>query len=590
MQSEDALRALLRRIDGRGYKAYSELRDGRFRVGEFELHVDAVQGDPFAAPSRVRLRAPHGAVGLPAALTRDALARCVFRDWLARRMRQALDATHPGGGRRGSGGSNRIAIDAGGQTVLERSAARLDGDVIELRLEVGLPAAGRRILGAEAAALLADRLPAAAETGLELDDAACRDALAFLGRVADQEAIRSALSERGLVAFVAEGAVLPRHSGVDDRPLTDAVPFRCETSLRVELELPGDRSVAGMGVPRGVTLIVGGGYHGKSTLLRALERAVYPHIPGDGREGVATDARALKLRAEDGRRVEGVAIDGFIRDLPLGRDTAVFRSDDASGSTSQAAGLVEALEAGARVLLMDEDTCATNFMTRDARMQALVAPEQEPITPLVDRVRELYDTHGVSTVLVAGSSGDFFDIADTVIEMRSFAARDRSGDAARVASADGVRRRGEAVAPLTPPPPRIPVLRSLDPARGETGRRPPRVAARGLHELRYGRSDLDLRGLEQLVDPSQTRAVGRALQWIATRGRAGASVAEHLDALDQLLDRDGVDALAAARAGRHPGNLARPRRFEIAGALNRLRTLQIDGTPAGLPEGERDET
>jgi predicted ABC-class ATPase len=318
---------------------------------------------------------------------------------------------------------------------------------------------------------------------------------------------------------------------------------------------------------------VGGGYHGKSTLLRALERGVYPHIPGDGRETVVTDSRAVKIRAEDGRRVEGVAIEPFVRNLPLGRDTKAFRSDDASGSTSQAASVMEAVEVGASALLMDEDSCATNFMTRDARMQALVAPEREPITPLVDRVRELFADCGVSTLLVAGSSGDFFAVADTVIEMENFLPRDRSAEARQLAATEAPTRAREAREPFRSPTPRIPDLSSLE-ARDSSGRSA-RVGARGLHQLRYGKTELDLRGLEQLLDPSQTRALGQALRWIANRGTPEHSVVEHLRALDALLDAEGVEALSPAPRGCHPGALARPRRFEIAGALNRLRTLRV---------------
>ncbi len=579
VQSEDTLRATLARIDGRGYKAYAELRDGRYRAADLELFVDHVQGDPFAAPSRVRVRHPHAAVGLPEALTRDAGAQLAFRDWLTRRVHRSLGVIHASqrrpGERGGSGGSGRVAIDVGGQSVLDRCAIRLEGEALEARLDVGLPAAGRRIQGAHAEALLLDHIPAAVTRAILLDERDCDAAAAFVACVENQEAIRAALEPRGLMAFVANNSLLPRASGVDDAPLaTGGVPFESPASLQVEFELPHPPGrIVGLGIPHGVTLIVGGGYHGKSTLLHALERGVYPHIPGDGREAVVTDPRAVKIRAEDGRRVEGVAIEPFIRNLPFGRDTATFRSEDASGSTSQAASLMEAVEAGARALLMDEDSCATNFMTRDARMQALVAPEREPITPLVDRVRELSESCGVSTLLVAGSSGDFFAVADTVIEMRNFLPRDRSEAARALAVSEGPTRAREAREPFRAPTPRIPVLSSLDPRDGSG--RPPRIGARGLHHLRYGKAELDLRGLEQLDDPSQTRALGRALHWIAERGNPEHSVAEHLEALEARLDLEGIEALSTTPPGRHPGALARPRLFEIAGALNRLRTLRV---------------
>jgi predicted ABC-class ATPase len=320
--------------------------------------------------------------------------------------------------------------------------------------------------------------------------------------------------------------------------------------------------------------VTGGGYHGKSTLLRAIERGVHPHVPGDGREGVVSDPGLVKIRAEDGRRVERVDISAFIGALPGGRDTGAFRSDDASGSTSQAAGIVEALEAGATGLLLDEDTSATNFMVRDARMQALVEASAEPITPFLDRVRELWETLGVSSVLVMGGCGDYFDVADTVLRLRDYRVDDATAEARRIAAEIPSTRRRETPGRLRPAAPRIPLVAAFDASRG---RRDVKIDAPARDLLRYGREDVDLRGLEQLVDRSQTRAIGHALhlaarEWIDDE----TPLAAVLDALEQHLDTRGLDVLDPRhRPGQHPGHYARPRRFEIAGALNRLRSLRM---------------
>jgi predicted ABC-class ATPase len=329
-----------------------------------------------------------------------------------------------------------------------------------------------------------------------------------------------------------------------------------------------------MGVRRGITLIVGGGYHGKSTLLRALERGVYPHVPGDGRETVVSLPRLVKIRAEDGRRVEQVDIRDFIRELPGGRRTDAFSSEDASGSTSQAANIVEAVEAGASGLLLDEDTSATNFMVRDARMQALVHAEHEPITPFLDRVRELYDSAGISTVLVMGGCGDYFDVADTVVRMREFTPEDATAEAKRIAAEIGSSRVPECPAPLRTACARVPLRESFDASRG---RRDVKIDARSSDEIVYGREPIDLRGLEQLVDASQTRAIGHAIHAATERFIDGErSLAEVLDDVEAWLDREGLDVLDPFhRPGQHPGDYARPRRFEIAGAMNRLRTLRV---------------
>ena len=335
-----------------------------------------------------------------------------------------------------------------------------------------------------------------------------------------------------------------------------------------------------MGIPRGVTLIVGGGFHGKSTLLSAMEQGIYNHRPGDGRTFVTADPAAVKIRAEDGRRVERVDISGFIGELPGGRRTDAFSSDDASGSTSQAANIVEAVEVGARGLLLDEDTSATNFMVRDARMQALVHKRHEPITPFLERVRELYASAGVSTVLVMGGCGDYFDVADTVILMRDYRPGDATRDAREVAARCVSARRTEAPAPLPAVTPRIPLAQSFDASRG---RREVKIDAKSLDLILYGREPIDLRHVEQLLDPSQTRAIGNAIYLAAERFMDGsATLCEVLDAVESLLDEQGLDVLDPFHhPERHPGNLARPRRFEIAAAINRLRSVRMRQRDSG---------
>ncbi len=585
MPGEAELRRLLRRIDGRGYKAYKDLAPC-YRLGALELHVDHVQADPFASPSRLRVRLPAAEAGLPEELRTARVRRIALADYLARRVRLAI--RDGGASKRGSGKSGLVAIDAGGQEVLERTAVALGRGFVEARLSVGLPAAGRRVRGLEAEALLCEDLPRIADRALRFERLPRGGAERFVACVENQEHLRGRLAELGLVGFVAEGSILPRESGASDRPLRrGAVPFAAPDSLRVEVELPNPRDpddpastrVTGLGIPRGVTLVVGGGYHGKSTLLRALERGIHPHVPGDGREGVATDPTAVKIRAEDGRRVEGCDISAFIGELPYGRSTRAFQTDDASGSTSQAANIVEALEVGARALLLDEDTSATNFMVRDARMQALVRKENEPITPFLDRVRELHERLGVSSVIVMGGCGDYFDVADTVIEMRSFAAHDVTREAREVAATHPTRRSAEAGRPLPPVTPRIPLAKGLDASRG---RREVKIDARSVDALRFGASEVDLRAVEQLLDPSQTRAVGHAI-WLA-RQRClgeGTTLREAVEALERIFDEEGLDVLDPHRRGEarrseaHPGAFARPRRFEIAAAWNRLRSARL---------------
>ncbi len=569
-RSASDLASLLGRIDGRGYGAYRELL-GEWNLGEFLLAVDHVQADPFASPSRMRVRVPMPLAGFPRSLFLGSVRRMALEDFLARVFRARVRQEH----RRklGSGKSGLISIDAGGQEVLERAACRVEEEFVEARISVGLPAAGRSVLGREARTLLLEILPSVVRGSLFYRSLDSDLVSRFVKTVEDAEALRQALPMRGLVAFVADGSVLPRRSGVDDRPLPvpPARPFVSPPELRVTMETPNRGPVTGMGIPEGVTLIVGGGFHGKSTLLRALERGVYNHIPGDGREYVVTRATAVKIRAEDGRRVEKVDISPFISSLPTGQDTREFSTDNASGSTSQAANIIEALEVGVEVLLIDEDTSATNFMVRDRKMQLLVSKEQEPITPFVDRVRELYEKLGVSTVLVMGGVGDYFAVADTVIMMDSFQPKVVTDQAKAIAAA-GEARSEEAREPLLPPTPRAPVPSSVDPFR----RGKVKIQARGVGTLVFGEEVVDLSAVEQLVDASQTRAIGEALYYALRRGYLDGelTLAEILKAVYADIGEGGVEVISRM-SEEHPGELALPRPQEVAAALNRLRSLAM---------------
>lgn len=557
LPTADDLARRFERLDGRGYPAYKDLRGGRWRFDHHDLVVDHVQGDPYAVPSRMRALVPLERTGLDERALADADRRRATRDFIARAFR---DAARP---------HRDLGIDAGAQTVLERSCCIVRDRVLELRITVDLPAAGRRIRGREARRLVCDHLAEAvvrATSPPHLDLAACTR---FADVVEDQVALRGQLDAHELVAFVADGAMLARRSGVDDRPLDDGLPFEAPGPLAVELVAPNAGRLRGLGLRRGLTLVVGGGFHGKSTLLRALQTGVYDHVPGDGRERVVTEPSAVAIRAEDGRAVTGVDISEFIDHLPYGRPTAGFSTDLASGSTSQAAALVEALEAGCRTLLIDEDTSATNFMIRDRRMQELVAKASEPITPFVDRVRGLVSDLGVSTVLVMGGSGDYLDHADTVVHMDAYRAVDVTARAHDVARQNPTGRHEEIERPLSSPVPR-----TLDPRSVRPERKPGRikVGARGVHTLLLGPSEIDLRAVEQLVDPSQLRTIGWVLAELSRLPEAVTDLPAVVASRIERLSDHGWDGLT----GRPDGDLARPRAHEVLAALNRLRGVRLE--------------
>ena len=567
MADANDLRQILHRIDGRGYKAYKDIQGG-YDFENFELIVDYVQGDPFAAPSKLRVRVPQSVAQFPTETFHSRSRRVALRDCLTRQFSRAAKRASTN---RGTGKSGRIAIDTPGQEILQRTSVIVDDAIVEARFVAGLPAKGRKVLGKQAAAMLCDDLPNLVEAALRYDSLDAGDIQRHVETAEDADALRDQLRERGLVAFVADGAILPRRSGVDARPLDDgAVPFESPDSLRVELDRPNAGAISGLGIPQGVSAIVGGGYHGKSTLLGALSLGVYNHVPDDGREYVVTDPDAVFIRAEDGRSVAGVDISPFINDLPQGRSTRDFSSEDASGSTSQAANIVEALEVGASALLIDEDTSATNFMIRDRRMQALVAKEKEPITPFIDKVRQLYDHKGVSSVLVMGGSGDYFDVADTVVAMDHFQPHDVTTEARAIAETYGTERQaegGETFGKLTP---RVPQPSSIDPTQGKKGKL--KLKTRATDEIGFGTEAIDLSAVGQLTDESQLRAIAQALVHAKRRHMSDdRTLSDVLDALMAEIEDEGLDALAPFVVG----DLAEFRRFELAAALNRLRSLRV---------------
>ncbi|MGG1558845.1 ABC-ATPase domain-containing protein [Geobacillus thermoleovorans] len=563
----ETLRQRLRSIDQKGYKAYKAI-EGTYRFPLFTLAIDHVQGDPFAEPSKVRVIVPRAKTALAAEWTNTKPRRVRCEDVLARRIHHALRQWPLRA--RGSGKSGLVLIDAPGQKVLERTAVQVADETITVCLSVGLPANGRRILAKEAEAIFFEQIPSVIERavyGLREED--IRPAV----ELADQQhAIRRYLREHGLVAFVKNGAILPRESGVSDKPLQrGAVPFQSPPELEIAIPVPHRAEpIKGMGIRKGITLIVGGGYHGKSTLLQALEHGVYDHIAGDGREFVITDSGAVKIRAEDGRSVASVDISPLIGALPYGKETTQFSTENASGSTSQAASMIEMIEAGASAFLIDEDTSATNLLIRDGRMQALVAKEAEPITPYIDKARQLFRDYGISTVLVVGGLGDYLDIADCVIKMEQYVPFDVTGEAKRIAAEMPSGRKAEGGESFGRIRERIPLPESLNSQKGKKAK----AVARGRHVIQYGQTDLLLYALEQLVDDSQTRAIAAALLYMERKGWLDGkkTIRQLLDAIEEQWDRQGLGSVSFRKG--NPGELARPRRFELAAALNRLRSLR----------------
>src|SRR5215217_5093939 len=554
------LRSTLDRIDRKGYGAYKDLQ-GSYDLREFDLFVDRVQRDPFAPPSLVRVRTKDNR--FEPVLFENPVRRVAFEDFLTRQVETAL--RHAVKGNRGSGGSGRIEIQRASQVVLPRASVVVESNFVEARMGVGLPARGRTVDARAAQTMLLEELPRVVREALTPAGVDPEAAHLHVEVVEDADHLRKRLPTLGLVAFVADGAMLPRESGASDRPLREgAVPLESPEEFRVTVEQPNRGEVSGMGIPEGVTLVAGGGFHGKSTLLSALSLGVYDHVPGDGRELVVARADAVKIRAEDGRRVAGVDISGMIGELPGGRPTKSFSTTNASGSTSQAANIAEAVEVGTSLLLVDEDTSATNFMIRDERMRELV--RREPISPFIDLVRPLHRSLGVSTVVVAGGVGDYLDVADRVILLEDYAPSDatpRSREVTRLYPPRAPLAERE----VTPPRKRAIDTSSIDLRRGkrQTAR------GRGLHTIELGREQVDLSYLEQLAEAGQTEAVARVIREWATAGEVRGVEELVREALASVSEK-GLDSLGTYRG--HPGEMSLPRAQELAAAINRVRPLR----------------
>lgn len=567
MQTATELKNLLTRIDHKSYPAYKDTK-GVYRFPGYELSIDHVQGDPFASPSKLSIHIKGEVAAFPPEIYETEHRRIALQDYLTRQFGRQVDQYAFKA--KGSGKSGLLAVSRCGQEVLERTACRINvknGDII-LRLEAGFPANGRTINARELMKIMFDFLPECVDNSLLYKNCDKQRVLQTAFLADDQQYIREQLPILGLTAFVADGSILPRESGISSRPMKGGVVFTAPKELQVTLELPHKGTLSGMGVAKGITLIVGGGYHGKSTLLKALELGVYNHVAGDGREYVITDATAMKIRAEDGRSIKKTDISMFINDLPNGKETRGFYTEDASGSTSQAANVIEGMEAGAKLLLIDEDTSATNFMIRDELMQRVIHRDMEPITPFIERIGELYEVYGISTIIVAGSSGAYFHIADSIVQMDRYIPKDITAYAKQEAEAFPMLSGPEKQAdkPL--------FQRCPGGNRAFQGSERVKMKTLGREALQINKETIDLRYVEQIVDSEQVSALGYCVRYAEKQLLNHKNTVQKVAVeLEQKLQKDGLASLCDN--GSNVACLAMPRKQEIHACLNRYRGLKI---------------
>lgn len=580
MKNSEELRQQLRSINRKSYPAYKGLKS-LYHFGNYILSIDHVQGDPFASPSHVSIQISHKDAGFPVEYYKDTLTGTTLCDYLTRQFEKQVRQYSFRA--KGSGKSGLLTVSHCGQEVLSRTACEITEKGITARFFMGFPANGRTINATELEKILFDFLPVCIQKSFFYSSLNANELQNYIELAEDQDFIRQTLPDKNLCAFIADGSILPRESGISSRPMKASVPFTSPDSLRISINLPHKGKITGMGIPKGITLIVGGGYHGKSTLLNALELGVYNHIPGDGREYVITDATAVKLRSEDGRFIKDVDISMFINDLPNRKDTRCFSTLDASGSTSQAAGIVESIEAGSHLFLLDEDTSATNFMVRDAFMQQVIQREKEPITPFLERAEDLYKKAGISTILVAGSSGAFFHIADTIIQMDNYVPKDITASVKKlccqyplpsVSVTDFQLPHSHRI--MSRPAESSKRLRHN--SRGNhsdsDATRPERLKTRisGTDSFSLGKQKIDLRYTEQLIDTEQTAALGLLLKYAVEHLADGRrTLPEIVQFLWKNLSSHGLSFFTENQ--KISCGYAIPRIQEIYACLNRYRGL-----------------
>lgn len=566
MKNSIILKSELQRIDGKGYKAYKDLQ-GQYDFKDYILSIDHVQGDPFASPSRLRVIINRNRARFPEDIISEDYKKVAVSDLLTRlfyfNINKFSEKIF------GSGKSGLVAISRCPQEILERTSIIINKDNIEARFYVGFPAKGRTVLARELEKILYNVIPSIVENTLMYENINKSKVIDRVKLVEDQEYIRSELKKRDLIAFIANGSILPRESGISQKPLKNALTFKSPKSLEIEMNLPNRGLIKGMGIKKGVTLIVGGGYHGKSTLLNALELGVYNHIEGDGRELVITDNTAVKVRAEDGRSIKNTDISLFIDNLPNGKDTIRFTTENASGSTSQAANIVEAIESKSTVLLIDEDTSATNFMIRDDLMQRLVSKEKEPITPFIEIVKPLYNQKDISTILVIGSSGDYFDVADCVIQMDNYEVKDVTKEAKSLMRGEINKRIEEKNIIIN-----LNFNRKLQKGTIESTYKGVKIKTMGLSNININNENIDLRAVEQIVDNEQLNAIGAIMKYIEDNiiGK-DLSLEEAVNEAYKEIKRNGLISIDKIKGG--SGSMSLPRKQEVMSSYNRYRNLKI---------------
>lgn len=554
----------LQAIDGRRYSEYAGLI-GDFDFARYVLKINHV--DEENVPVLLVVRVPQIIAAFPPHLFNSPVRRTALEDMLTRKLAVAIDdqANYDASGI----SRRRLSVAAPGQKILPRTSMVVTEEYVEARIYVDLASNQGRVDGASANEIFFEDLPEVVNSSLIYCNLNEHEVDNFVDVMEDADQIRQVLSTRGLIAFAGDGSLLAR-AGNTDLPDEGGSTLSVPEELTVEVEVPNKGSLRGLGVPGGLTVVLGDDYSGRKGFLKALAGGIYNHVPGDGREFVVTVPDAVYISGESSRSVQRVDISPFIQQTGDGTNTTRYTSVAADPCASQAAATLEALEVGARVLFYDESDSSPSFLSRDSRLHGLLPAAENRVLPLSSRVRELVDELGVS-VVVAGctSVSEFIPLADTVLRIDGYKVYDVTHQAKEV-QVDGIPSAPNAAALAeVADKSRWVVPTSLDPS---SGKEEECIHADTIDQLTFGRSVIDLSSVIQLADRFQTQTIGHILYYAKLRYMdEGRPIREILDLVDRDLSSEGLECLCRELNG----NLARPRRYEIAAALNRLNSLRI---------------
>ena len=564
---------LLTELDGQPISEYQQMV-GDFDFSRYVIKCGKIDLENDDLQPVLSIRVPQTIAEIPAYLFDSPIRRTAMEDLLLRRLCSNVDRIanydHNGIARR------HIHVSVPSQTILPRNALQLTKEYIEVRVAVTLPVQSvvidgeplMAIDGEMAQQIFFEDFPEIVSNSMLYCNFDTAESDAFVNSMEDADRLRQSLGASGQVGFVAEGALVTRLSGQDIPDYERLTPVEIESSLIEEIEVPHEGTVRGMSIPSGLTLILGESNSGRVDLMDAISQGIYNHVPGDGREHVVTVADAVSICSEVDRSIQRVDISAFAKELPDGGDPSQYSTKSAGSFTSQAASTVEALEAGARVLLFDEHTSSSTFLSSDTRVSSLLGKSSR--NTLAARARQMVDELGVS-IVVAGSSlvAEFIPIADKVLKVENFCITDITEEAkalditpSTVADSDvnlsTMLSRSRWVMPS-----------SIDPS---IGREDVVIETEEDDYVQFGRSIIDLSEIKQIAGVDQARAIGFVLYYAKLRFMdEGYPLCEILDLVDRDLSNEGLNTLVRDMRG----DLARPRRYEVAAALNRLPAFRV---------------